>query len=139
MYAAMNAGVSSVLQEMENLALGSNDQYTVLHLNVRRVRHICHVTIMFWGLLWSVFVSFWRDVQVQIELHLVRWQIRHVQVVLVKCKHKYKLKLYYVQGGKYKHQYKLHVPRRRQVQSSDPGAVTSLLLPPFLSQQLKLI
>ena len=56
-----------------------------------------------------------------------------------KYKHKYKLKLYYVQGGKYKYKYKLHVLGRRQVQSSDPGAVTSLLPPPFLSQQLKLI
>ena len=56
-----------------------------------------------------------------------------------KYKHKYKLKLYYVQGGKYKYKYKLHVLGRRQVQSSDPGAVTSLLPPLFLTQQLTLI
>ena len=47
--------------------------------------------------------------------------------------------MYIVQGGKYNHKYKLQVLGRRQVQSSDPGAVTSLLPPPFLSQQLKLI
>ena len=74
------------------------------------------------------------------KFNCILW-IRREQEILVKCKHKYKLQLelHYLQGRKYKYKYKLHVLGRRQVQSSDPGAVTSLLPPPFLSQQLKLI